>query len=59
MQFINFSLCPVHMRVPFAAGVSFVWSCVLSVLRGEMKPLQSDQKVAVQGQCCGEQHVEQ
>ena len=40
MQFINFSVMPVHMRVPFAAGVSFVWSCILSALRGEMKPLQ-------------------
>jgi hypothetical protein len=39
MQAINFSIMPVHMRVPFAAGVSFVWSCILSALRGEMKPV--------------------
>ena len=38
-QALNFSIVPVHMRVPFAAGVSFVWSCILSALRGDMKPL--------------------
>lgn len=47
MQFINFSLMPVHMRVPFAACVSFVWSGILSALRGEMKPLQSAKSSAV------------
>uniref|UniRef100_A0A7S2NES5 Peroxisomal membrane protein MPV17 n=1 Tax=Haptolina brevifila TaxID=156173 RepID=A0A7S2NES5_9EUKA len=40
MQVINFSLVPVHLRVPFAAGVSFVWSCILSALRGDMKPIE-------------------
>ena len=40
MQAINFSVVPVHMRVPFAAGVSFVWSCILSALRGDMKPIE-------------------
>ena len=38
-QAVNFSVVPVHMRVPFAAGVSFVWSCILSALRGDMKPV--------------------
>lgn len=41
-QAINFSVVPVHLRVPFAAGVSFVWSCVLSALRGDMKPLHDE-----------------
>jgi len=36
MQAINFSVVPVHMRVPFAAGVSFVWSCILSAIRGDI-----------------------
>ena len=35
---INFSIVPVHLRVTYAACVSFVWSCVLSALRGDMKP---------------------
>jgi protein Mpv17 len=48
-QIVNFSLVPVHMRVPFAAGVSFVWSCVLSALRGDIqrdpsKPVGSTKK---------------
>jgi len=41
-QAINFSVVPVHMRVPFAAGVSFVWSCILSALRGDMKPIKAE-----------------
>ena len=41
MQAINFSVVPVHMRVPFAVGVSFVWSCILSALRGDMKPIKA------------------
>ena len=47
MQFINFSVVPVHMRVPFAAGVSFVWSCILSALRGDMKPLNTEKAAAL------------
>lgn len=43
-QFINFSVVPVHLRVPFAAGVSFVWSCVLSVLRGDMQANDAKKK---------------
>ena len=45
-QLINFSVVPVHMRVPFAAGVSFVWSCVFSALRGDMKQVKCDTPVA-------------
>lgn len=41
MQAINFSVCPVHMRVTFAAAVSFLWSGILSALRGDMKPIAS------------------
>ena len=40
MQAINFSVVPVHLRVTYAAGVSFVWSCILSALRGDMKPVE-------------------
>jgi hypothetical protein len=35
-QLFNFSFVPVHLRVPFVAGVSFVWCVVLSGLRGTM-----------------------
>ena len=47
MQAINFSVCPVHMRVPFAASVSFVWCGILSAMRGEMKPLKRSLSQAV------------
>jgi len=36
-QFINFWLVPTHIRVPYVAGISFVWTLVLSALRGDMK----------------------
>jgi len=31
---VNFAFMPMHMRIPFAAGVSLLWTCVLSVMRG-------------------------
>lgn len=46
-QAINFSIVPLHLRVPFAAGVSFVWSCVLSALRGDMQARDEELEVAV------------
>lgn len=41
MQAINFSVVAVHMRVPFAASVSFVWCGILSAMRGDMKPIKA------------------
>lgn len=31
---INFSFMPMHMRIPFTAGVSLIWTCILSAMRG-------------------------
>lgn len=31
---INFSFMPMHARIPFAAGVSLLWTMVLSAMRG-------------------------
>jgi predicted amino acid-binding ACT domain protein len=31
---VNFAFMPMHLRIPFTAGVSMVWSCVLSAMRG-------------------------
>jgi hypothetical protein len=25
LQLVNFSIVPVHLRIPFVAGVSFAW----------------------------------
>jgi predicted amino acid-binding ACT domain protein len=34
LTFINFAFMPMHFRIPFAAGVSLLWTCVLSTMRG-------------------------
>lgn len=31
---VNFAFMPMHLRIPFTAGVSLVWTCVLSAMRG-------------------------
>jgi hypothetical protein len=31
---INFAFMPMHYRIPFAAGISLVWTMVLSAMRG-------------------------
>mmetsp|Transcript_40535 Transcript_40535/g.117048 ORF Transcript_40535/g.117048 Transcript_40535/m.117048 type:complete len:202 (-) Transcript_40535:105-710(-) len=35
-QLLNFSVVPLHWRTPFCAGVSMVWTCVLSFMRGSL-----------------------
>jgi len=31
---INFAFMPMYARIPFAAGVSLLWTCILSAMRG-------------------------
>mmetsp|Transcript_14697 Transcript_14697/g.40884 ORF Transcript_14697/g.40884 Transcript_14697/m.40884 type:complete len:439 (-) Transcript_14697:1831-3147(-) len=31
---VNFAFMPMHMRIPFAASISLLWTCVLSAMRG-------------------------
>ena len=31
---VNFAFMPMYLRIPFTAGVSMIWSCVLSAMRG-------------------------
>lgn len=31
---VNFAFMPMHARIPFVAGVSLLWTCVLSAMRG-------------------------
>jgi predicted amino acid-binding ACT domain protein len=33
-MFFNFSFMPMHLRIPFVAGVSLLWTMVLSATRG-------------------------
>jgi hypothetical protein len=39
---------PLHLRVPFVAGVSFAWCIILSVLRGAVKPAETARDKMVQ-----------
>mmetsp|Transcript_8372 Transcript_8372/g.20845 ORF Transcript_8372/g.20845 Transcript_8372/m.20845 type:complete len:245 (-) Transcript_8372:771-1505(-) len=40
-QLVNFSVVPMHLRIPFVAGVSFMWTVILSCLRGALEPAQA------------------
>jgi predicted amino acid-binding ACT domain protein len=31
---VNFAFMPMHARIPFTAGVSLLWTCILSMMRG-------------------------
>eukprot|EP00927_Polykrikos_kofoidii_P003862 TRINITY_DN11551_c0_g2_i1.p1 TRINITY_DN11551_c0_g2~~TRINITY_DN11551_c0_g2_i1.p1 ORF type:complete len:218 (+),score=33.17 TRINITY_DN11551_c0_g2_i1:52-705(+) len=44
--FVNFSICPIWMRVPFVAGVSFVFMSIFSMLRGEPEVADASGKSA-------------
>lgn len=35
-QMVNFTVVPLHLRIPFVAGVSFAWTVVISVMRGAL-----------------------
>ncbi|GFR46773.1 hypothetical protein Agub_g8401 [Astrephomene gubernaculifera] len=35
-QMVNFTLVPLHLRIPFVAGVSFAWTVVISCMRGAL-----------------------
>ena len=34
MQLLNFAIMPAHLQIPTAAGISFGWTVVLSMMRG-------------------------
>lgn len=34
VQLVNFSVVPIHLQVPYVAAVSFVWTIILSMMRG-------------------------
>jgi Mpv17 / PMP22 family/ACT domain len=31
---VNFTFMPYHLRIPFTAAVSLIWTCILSIMRG-------------------------
>jgi tagatose-1,6-bisphosphate aldolase non-catalytic subunit AgaZ/GatZ len=52
VQLVNFSVVPAHLQIPFCAGVSFIWTVILSMMRGsDTGAVRKDAKV--------EQHVAQ
>lgn len=34
MQLLNFAIMPAHLQIPTAAGISFGWTVILSMMRG-------------------------
>jgi len=34
VQCVTFSIVPMHLRVPFVSVVNFMWTCILSAMRG-------------------------
>jgi hypothetical protein len=36
VQLLNFAIMPLHLQIPTAAGISFVWTVILSMMRGAM-----------------------
>jgi len=34
VQCVTFSIIPMHLRVPFVSVVNFMWTCILSSMRG-------------------------
>lgn len=39
-QMVNFTVVPLHLRIPFVAAVSFAWTVVISVMRGTLDSRQ-------------------
>eukprot|EP01084_Bolivina_argentea_P300242 517665_1 len=44
LQIINFSIMPLHLRLPFISISSFFWCCFLSVFRGNYQQLEDKGK---------------
>ena len=41
-QMINFTFTPYHLRIPFVAATSFVWTVSLSLMQGVMDKKEAD-----------------
>ena len=46
-QTVNFTVVPRHLRIPYVAGVSFVWTVVLSVSRGALQSAAAPTTAAI------------
>jgi hypothetical protein len=36
-QLVNFAVVPRHLRIPYVAGVSFIWTVIISLMRGAVE----------------------
>lgn len=46
VQSITFSVCPLHLRIPFIAAVSFVWLQILSFISSTEEKEQTTMKIS-------------
>jgi len=48
---INFTFMPMHMRIPWVATTSLLWTCILSYMRGgdDVMPLDPDEAMNIGG----------
>lgn len=46
-QLVNFAFVPRHLRVPYVAGVSFIWTVILSVMQGKFDALKEGREEAL------------
>jgi len=46
---INFSLMPMHMRIPWVASTSLIWTCIISYMRGGNTETDPDQAMKMTG----------
>mmetsp|Transcript_4687 Transcript_4687/g.13011 ORF Transcript_4687/g.13011 Transcript_4687/m.13011 type:complete len:222 (-) Transcript_4687:304-969(-) len=47
-QIVNFSIVPVHFRIPYVAGVSFLWTVILSVMQGVFDSSKEEPQVTIE-----------
>lgn len=47
-QLVNFAFVPRHLRIPYVAGVSFLWTVVLSVMQGRFDSLKEQKRQEMQ-----------
>lgn len=47
-QLVNFAFVPRHLRVPYVAGVSFIWTVILSVMQGQFDAVKEERVEALE-----------
>ena len=50
-QLLNFAIMPAHLQIPTAAGISFVWTIILSMMRGSTES-EGEEEPSPSKVCC-------